>query len=75
MYELRYTLFSINILLMAVKFDLQHAQTSDGINLTSLSVLPDPENMDNGFGISLRSLVHAKLNVICYILPVDGRRR
>ena len=53
-YELRHTLFPINFRLIAAIFDFQHVQTSDGI-LTSISVLPDRENMAIAVRISLRS--------------------
>jgi len=40
--------------LMAAIFDLRDTQTSDSIS-TSLSVLPNPKNMDMAVGISLLS--------------------
>jgi len=53
---------SVNIYfrLMAAIFDLRHAQTSDNIP-TSLSVLPNPKNMDIAVGISLLSCLEAQI--------------
>ena len=56
---------------MAAIFTLQHTQTSDSI-LTSLSVLPDPENMGIAIEISLLSCTGVEINVISY-LPVYDR--
>jgi hypothetical protein len=56
----------------AAIFDLRHTQKSDSI-LTSLIVLPDPENIGIAFAISLLSCIPAELHVISYLLPVNGR--
>ena len=53
-YELRYTLFPVYFRLMAAIFDFRLTRTSDSVP-TSLSVLPDPENMGLAVGISLLS--------------------
>ena len=44
---------------MAAIFDLQHTQTSDS-NPTSLSVLPDPENMVLAVGIVFLSCLQRR---------------
>ena len=46
---------------MAAIFDLRNTQTSESIP-TSLYVLPDPENMGIGVGISLLSRIEAEIN-------------
>ena len=56
--------------LMAAIFDFRHPQTSNSIH-TSLSVLPDPENMGTAVGISLLSCVGAELFVMSFLLPVN----
>ena len=55
---------------MAAIFDFIHTQTSESIT-TSLSVMPDPENMDIALEISLLSCIEAEIYVITYILPVN----
>ena len=45
---------------MVAIFDFQHKQTSDSI-LTSLSVLPDPENMNIAVGISSLLCLQAEM--------------
>ena len=57
---------------MAAIFDLRRTQTSDSIP-TSLSVLPDPENMGIAVGITLLSCIRAEINVSSYVPPVNGR--
>ena len=54
---------------MAAIFDFRHAQTSDSIT-TSLSVLPDPENMGIAVEMSLLSWLKAEIYVIFYLRPV-----
>ena len=44
---------------------------SDSI-ATSLSVLSDPENMGKAAGTSVQSFIRAEINVISYLLPVNG---
>ena len=56
---------------MAVIFDVRHTQTSYSIP-TSLSVLPDPENMGVAVGISLLSCIESEIYVTPYLLPVNG---
>ena len=46
------SLFRVHFLFMAAILDFQQTQTSGSI-LTSLSVLPDPENMGIAVGTSL----------------------
>ena len=53
-------------------FDFRHAQTADSFR-TSLSVLPDPENMGVGVGISLLACIRAEIDVISCLVPVCGR--
>ena len=53
-------------------FDFRHARTSDSIP-TSLSVLPDSENMGIAVGISLLSCIEAEIYVMSVLLPVNGR--
>ena len=48
LYKLRCTLSHFYCRLMATIFDFRHTQASDSIS-TSLSLLPDPENMDMEF--------------------------
>ena len=57
---------------MSAIFDFQHSQTSDSIR-TSLSVLPDLENMDKAVGISLLSCIEAEIYAVSQVLPVNGR--
>jgi len=59
---------------MATIFDLRHAQTWNRIP-SSLSLLPDPENVGVAVGISLLSCIRAGIHVISYLLPVNGRHR
>ena len=72
MYELRCTLFLVYFRFMAVIFDFRHTRTSDSLG-SSLFVLPDPKNMCVAVGMSLLSCVRAKINVIPFLLPVNGR--
>ena len=48
---------------MVVIFDFQQTQTSNSIH-TSLSLLPDSENMGIAVGILLLSCVEAEIHVI-----------
>ena len=57
---------------MAAIFDFRHIRALDSL-LNSLSVLPDPENMDIAVEISLLSCIEADIYVISYLLPVNGR--
>ena len=57
---------------MAAIFEFQHTQTSDSIP-TSLSVMPDPENIGIAVGISLLSWLKAEIYVISYLLPILSR--
>ena len=56
---------------MAAIFDFRPTQTSDSL-LTSLSVLPDPENMAIALKISLLSCIEAEIYVLSFLLPVNG---
>jgi len=56
---------------MAAIFDFQQAQTYKSIP-TTLSVLPDPENMCVAVGISLLSCIRAEMYAMSYLLPVNG---
>ena len=49
-----------------------HTRTSDSLP-TSLSVLPDPENVGIAVGIAFLSCIRAKTYVISYLLPVYVR--
>ena len=53
-------------------FDFRHTQTSDNIP-TSLSVLPDPENMGLAVGIALLLCIEAEIYVLSVLLPVNSR--
>ena len=57
---------------MAAIFDFRHFLTSDSL-LTSLSVLPDPENMGIALEIALLTCIEAEIYVISSLLPVIGR--
>ena len=57
---------------MAAIFHFRHIQMSDSIH-TSLSVLPDPENMGIAAGISLLSCVGVEIYVMSFLLSVNGR--
>ena len=61
-YELRYTLLPLNFRIMTAIFGFRHIQTSDS-DPTSLSGLPDPENMVLAVGIPLRSCIRAEISV------------
>ena len=54
---------------MAAIFDFQHTQTSDSVH-TSLSVLPDPENMGIAVEIPLLSCIEAEIYVYSFLLLV-----
>jgi len=56
---------------MAAIFDLRHTQTYDSIP-SSLYLLSDPGNMGVAVGISLLSCIQAEIDVISYLLPVNG---
>ena len=71
-YKLRYTLFPMHFRLLNAVFDFRHTRTSDSIS-SSLSVLPDPENMGIAIEISLQSCIEAEIDVILFLLPVNGR--
>ena len=58
--------------LMAAIFDFRHTQTLDSL-ATSLSVLPNLENMGIAVGISLLSCIRVKIYVISCLLPVLSR--
>ena len=57
--------------LMAAIFDFRHTQMSNSL-ATSLSVVPDPENVGIAVGIPLLSCIRAEIYVISCLLPVDG---
>ena len=57
---------------MAAIFDFRHALASDSIS-TSLSVLPDCENMGKAVEITLLSWLKAEIYVISCLLPVLSR--
>jgi hypothetical protein len=57
---------------MAAIFDFRHTETSDSIP-TSLSVLPDLDNLGKAVGISLLSSMQAEIHANTYLLPVPGR--
>ena len=52
-------------------FDFRHAQMSDSFP-TSLSVLPDSENLGIAVVISLLLCIEAEIYVISVLLPVNG---
>ena len=64
-------LFLVYFRLMAAIFDFRHTQTSESL-ATSLSVLPDPENMGIALGIALLSCIRAEINIFNYVLLVIG---
>jgi len=57
---------------MAAIFDFLQAQTQDFIP-SSIFVLLDPGNMGIDLGISFLSCIRAEIDVISYLLPVNGR--
>jgi len=62
---LSYEQFTMYIQLMDAIFDFQQARAWDSIP-NSLSVLPDPGNMDVAVGIPLLSCIRAEIDVISY---------
>jgi len=70
-YVLSYEQFTKYFQLMDAIFDFQQARTYDSIP-NSLSLSPDPGNMGVAVGISLLSCVRAEIDVISYLLPVNG---
>ena len=57
---------------MAAIFDFQQTQTSDSI-LTSLSVLPNPENIGVTVEILLLSCIRDEIYRISNLPPINGR--
>ena len=54
---------------MAAIFDFRHTRTSDSV-LTSISGLPDPENMDIAVEFLLLSYIETEIYIIFCALPV-----
>ena len=57
---------------MAAIFDFRYTRMSESIP-ASLFVLSDLENMGIAVEISLLSCTEAKIHVISYALPINGR--